>query len=265
MKLFDEGIKITKEDILEFEEKLNTKFPEAYVDFLLESNGGTPEEDLAFDFIDIASNKKNSTDIREFYIFYPEGESSYDDIIKVNSIMKPEGLVPEECLVFADDTNQNSIDIYIGENRPDIGINTYSTIGLSKYPIDLICEDGREIRVEYIGMCNSDFHEFSNIVASCAFNIIKDNYICKPGMVAVDAIADYCDELEMKHIYYTVPIIWENLQGIEYDNKIINWLYMVPISDKELEYINEYGDEKFEELLEEKNINVFDIYRKSIL
>ena len=38
-----------------------------------------------------------------------------------------------------------------------------------------------------------------------------------------------------------------------------------PISDKELEYINEYGDEKFEELLEEKNINVFDIYRKSIL
>ncbi len=39
--------------------------------------------------------------------------------------MKPEGLVPEECLVFADDTNQNSIDIYIGENRPDIGINTY--------------------------------------------------------------------------------------------------------------------------------------------
>ena len=60
MKLFDEGIKITKEDILEFEEKLNTKFPEAYVDFLLESNGGTPEEDLAFDFIDIASNKKST-------------------------------------------------------------------------------------------------------------------------------------------------------------------------------------------------------------
>ena len=121
MKLFDEGIKITKEDILEFEEKLNTKFPEAYVDFLLESNGGTPEEDLAFDFIDIASNKKNSTDIREFYIFYPEGESSYDDIIKVNSIMKPEGLVPEECLVFADDSAGNPICMKTGgENQERI-------------------------------------------------------------------------------------------------------------------------------------------------
>ena len=95
MKLFDEGIKITKEDILEFEEKLNTKFPEAYVDFLLESNGGTPEEDLAFDFIDIASNKKNSTDIR--------------------------GLVPEECLVFADDSAGNPICMKTGgENQESI-------------------------------------------------------------------------------------------------------------------------------------------------
>ena len=74
MKLFDEGIKITKEDILEFEEKLNTKFPEAYVDFLLESNGGTPEEDLAFDFIDIASNKK-IVQILENFIYFIQKEN----------------------------------------------------------------------------------------------------------------------------------------------------------------------------------------------
>lgn len=37
---------------------------------------------------------------REFYIFYQEGESSYDDIIKVNAIMKTEGLIPEKYLVL---------------------------------------------------------------------------------------------------------------------------------------------------------------------
>ena len=74
MKLFDEGIKITKEDILEFEEKLNTKFPETYVDFLLESNGGTPEEDLAFDFIDIAFNKK-IVQILENFIYFIQKEN----------------------------------------------------------------------------------------------------------------------------------------------------------------------------------------------
>lgn len=35
---------------------------------------------------------------REFYVFYQEGESSYDDIIKVNTIRKTEGLTPEEYL-----------------------------------------------------------------------------------------------------------------------------------------------------------------------
>ena len=37
---------------------------------------------------------------REFYVFYQEGESSYDDIIKVNTIMKTEGLIPEKYLVL---------------------------------------------------------------------------------------------------------------------------------------------------------------------
>ena len=34
-------------------------------------------------------------------------------------------------------------------------------------------------------------------------------------------IADYCDELNETYILYC-SYIWENLQGIEYDNKIIN-------------------------------------------
>ena len=64
--------------------------------------------------------KKNSTDIREYYIFYPEGESSYDDIIKVNYIMKSEGLVPEECLVF---DNQESI--FLCDHELEIANNGY--------------------------------------------------------------------------------------------------------------------------------------------
>ena len=62
-------------------------------------------------------------------------------------ILHKEIKLAPKVLAFADDTNENSIDIYIGEDRPDIGLNTYSTIGLSKFPVDLVCSDGREIRV----------------------------------------------------------------------------------------------------------------------
>ena len=56
-------------------------------------------------------------------------------------ILHKEIKLAPKVLAFADDTNENSIDIYIGEDRPDIGLNTYSTIGLSKFPVDLVCSD----------------------------------------------------------------------------------------------------------------------------
>ena len=170
-----------------------------------------------------------------------------------------------KVISFADETNKFKVDIYIGENRPDIGFSTYSTIGLSNYTIGLVDEHEHEIRVEFIGMCVNDFVEFPNIIASCAFNIIKDSYSCRPGMVVPNIIRDYDDKLEMKHIYYTYPTYWENLQGQVIDDHIVNWLFTVPISDNELEYLEKYGIESFEELLETNNTEVFDIYTKSVL
>ena len=58
-----------------------------------------------------------------------------------------------KVISFADETNKFKVDIYIGENRPDIGFSTYSTIGLSNYTIGLVDEHEHEIRVEFIGMC----------------------------------------------------------------------------------------------------------------
>lgn len=181
------------------------------------------------------------------------------------NILHNEIKLTPKVISYADETSEYSIDIYIGENRPDIGLSTYSTIGLSNYPINVIAKDGREIRIEYIGMCKSSFNEFPNIVASCAFNIIKDNYSCMPGMVAINAISSYCNELEMKHIYYTTPIYWDNLQGVVLNDNIVNWLLMVPISDEELDYLNKNGEEEFEKIFEKEEVDVFDIYRKSIV
>ena len=96
-------------------------------------------------------------------------------------------------------------------------------------------------------------------------HIINDNYTCRPGTVNVDAISNYYTDLEMKHIYFTVPYLWDGLQGIELDGHIVNWLLAIPISDKELEYLDENGADAFEELLEKNEIEIFDICRKSVL
>lgn len=168
-----------------------------------------------------------------------------------------------KVLSYADESEEHHIDMYIGANRPDIGLTTYSTIGLSEYSIGLKNKAGKEIRVEFIGMCDSDFLEFPNIIASCAFNIIKDNYSCAPGMVNPNVIDLYYDGLEMRHIYYTYPIYWDSLREKSVDDHIVKWLLAIPISDNELEYLNKNGVEAFESLLEQNDTEVFDIYRKS--
>lgn len=109
MNICDEGMDLTRNNIEEYERKLDVKLPEDYKEFMLENNGGVPEEDIMFDFFDLASEKNNSTDIREFFIFYNEGETSYDDIMKVNTIMREEKTIPDDFWVFADDSGGNPI------------------------------------------------------------------------------------------------------------------------------------------------------------
>lgn len=170
-----------------------------------------------------------------------------------------------KVISYSDETESHKIDIYIGENRPDVGLTTYSTIGLSEYPIEIVDRQGREIRVDFIGMCTSEFTSFPNILASCAFNIIKDHYSYTPGMVNMNVIDDYYKNLEMRHIYYTIPSYWEDLQGHLIDGHIVNWLFAIPISDNELDYLNENGVDAFEDLLESNDTEVYDLYRRSII
>ena len=114
-------------------------------------------------------------------------------------------------------------------------------------------------------MCDSEFEEFPNILASCAFNIIKDKYSCSPGTVYPNMIDEYYDGLEMRHIYFIAPYYWEELDGFELDENYVTWLLAIPISDNELAYLEQYGDDAFESLLEEKEAEIFDLYRRSVI
>lgn len=69
----------------------------------------------------------------------------------------------------------------------------------------------------------------------------------------------------MKHILLTTPFLWENLINIETDQKVVTWLSLVPISEAELEYLDDNGSDALESLFEENSIDIFDIYRESVL
>ena len=69
----------------------------------------------------------------------------------------------------------------------------------------------------------------------------------------------------MKHILLTDPFLWDDAKSFQHDNILIAWLMAVPISETELLYANNYGVGALEELFDEKDIDIFDLYREPVV
>lgn len=118
MKFQNSSTPLTREDITAFEKKWNISLPEDYAAFLLEHNGGTPEEDWLFDFFDEVTERENGSIIRDFFKIYPRGEHAYDSLDIVCGNVWEDESIGRDFLPIADDPGGNPICLGIaGENR----------------------------------------------------------------------------------------------------------------------------------------------------
>lgn len=170
-----------------------------------------------------------------------------------------------KVIEYYDKNNISKTEIFISENRPYEGITSYGTIGLHNYDIDLVLPDNKKLRVEFVGACDSQYEKFPNMLSSCAFNIINSNYSCNPGTVYPNIVKEYYWNFSMEHIMLVSPFLWENLSGIELDNKFVTWLMLLPISEKEFQFLKDNGSNALEDLFTKNQIDVYNIERKSIL
>jgi cell wall assembly regulator SMI1 len=117
MKIDDSGPKLTEKNISEFEKQFNIKLPDDYRAFMLKNNGGTPEEDWAFDFVDITTNTKTDSDIQNFFVIYDEETYKDDDLRKSYRILRENGEVPVGILPIADDPGGNLICLSVSDKN----------------------------------------------------------------------------------------------------------------------------------------------------
>lgn len=164
---------------------------------------------------------------------------------------------------FADDANLKRIDILKCIDTPQKGVQTCASIGLNCTDIGLTCND-KKIRVEIVGASDILIERFENIVASVAFEIM-DAQRCFPGYIVKDVIEQYIPDCEMKHILLTDPFLWEGAKGIVAGDIMIEWLMLVPISEAEYGFACENGVDMLEEKFEESDIDVYNMYRKSVI
>ncbi|MBO1511154.1 suppressor of fused domain protein [Metabacillus bambusae] len=165
---------------------------------------------------------------------------------------------------YWDNNNVSNIDILATTDRPYDGVTSYSTIGLSDYSIGYSVDE-KPLRIEIVGASATRFEFFPNILSTCAFNIINTKLSISHGEIFKGVVKMYYPESEMEHVLFTSPFLWEKLKTIDFPNKKVTWLLAVPISTKEFLYAEKEGRKALEDLFEQKEIDIFDIRRNSVL
>jgi hypothetical protein len=164
---------------------------------------------------------------------------------------------------YQGDDHAVRIDIATFADRPQPGVTTFATLGLSDTPIP-----GRlrpPLGVEVLGACDSAADGFVRVLAAIAFQAIAGGRRCEPGEVFDDVIPPAVSTT-LRHTLLVPPFLWEEgLESVVVDYKTVAWLLAVPISDAEAQLRAVQGADALESRFEEAEIDIFNPNRQSVV
>lgn len=166
---------------------------------------------------------------------------------------------------YWDENENSSVDLLTCKGAPQKSRNSYSTIGLSDFPL-MSDENDLGIGIELLGACESSCDEFSNIMTTASFYIINSQWLCTPGTIFPNIVSMYGCSSTMQHLLFVPPSLWsEEFKTIEFETKTVAWLMVIPISEADYSFADMEGSDKLEDLFVEKKIDIFNIERPSVV
>jgi len=166
---------------------------------------------------------------------------------------------------YFDAEEKSSIDVLGCSGSPCTDASTYATIGLSESSSGFF-SNGKEIGVEVVMAANDRYPLIPNIVSTCAFNRINSQMSIHPGAVHRNVIREYYPESTMAHVLFILPFFWDaRLKSTMIENRLVSWLYSMPISNGELEFLDRRGFEALEDELYRADVDILDIGRPGLI
>lgn len=163
---------------------------------------------------------------------------------------------------FGDDDGVNDCFVVSGSNCPVDGVTSYGSVGLSRIGQKAGIAD---VSVEIVAACASGTPHVDNLVASCVFDSVRNGTNVIYGAQIADIIVQYGISQTLRHVTFVAPFLWNGLGKLEFDGRAVNCLLMLPISDAEKAYLDINGIDALETLLNDRQIDLFDINRPSVL
>jgi hypothetical protein len=169
-------------------------------------------------------------------------------------------------MVWADAEEPKNIRVVSFWDFPFKDIVTYSTLGLSK--IALPMPDGRYVRQELVFSAYRNFS--SEQIASFLSTFAEYLVSAHKALLQGDFIGPEAPIIRgtlLNSVYSTVPMIFDEGLAVYYGSEppptVFVWI--IPIHEEEANYIRGNGWDKFEDVLERKNPELWDLTRVSVI
>ena len=168
-----------------------------------------------------------------------------------------------DIIGVGDESEASKVDVMVVRDRPDDGVTSYATLDFSNHDIGLV-SGGKQLRVELVMACASGYKHGAHILASCAFAAMNDGVDIEPDEILEGAVALYYPRFTMQHILLVDPFLW-NLEAQHLEDRTVTFLQAVPISAAEAVYAEEKGADALQDIFSEKQIDVYDLERASVV
>lgn len=171
----------------------------------------------------------------------------------------------ESTTTSVTDTN---ISIITVNDYSDPGLQISTTMGialrLNNLPNGLPSDEN--VPVELLMAGDIEFLEVADILAHCANELVKQNKICQPGTIFENCIHPYIEDTELIHLLLVFPIEWtDSLMDDQPFDPNISFLQGIAISYSEQHFCNENGPDALLDLLDEMEVDIFDLYRDPVV
>ena len=164
---------------------------------------------------------------------------------------------------FYDRDESHEIAILTCTDAPQPAFSTYSTIGAHRAPNRL---ENENIPVELAGVASAAVTEFPNMLATAAFQVIKEGWLAAPGVVFPGLVSDYALSDTLEHVMWTPPFPWPDLHRVTVSDKLnVHWLLAVPIAESERRLLANEGYPALERLLEQNDTAYYDLDRDPVV
>ncbi|HHB78720.1 MAG TPA: suppressor of fused domain protein [Saprospiraceae bacterium] len=153
------------------------------------------------------------------------------------------------------------IDIVSVTEHGDDKLNVHSTIGLSARKTN---EENRDIELMLVAEKKYDLAP--NILASGALKAMLEGWQTVTGAIYAHIFSAYYPNVEVKHGLLIPPYLWKDtLKTLDLGDRMVQWKMIVPITDQEANYLRNNAPSSLLPLFVEKDINLFDLGRESVV